>query len=133
VALGRTSPRDLPLFANLTGGQIKEIFKAGEDVSVPAGWSLIGEMTPPDAAYLILSGNAVVREKGEQIAELGPGEIVGEVGVRQNRLRTATVTAKNRLQLLHFSKADFDRLTQQIPEFRQAIDNTIAERRGGSD
>ncbi len=133
MALGRTSPRDLPLFANLTGGQIKDIFKAGEDVSVPAGWSLIGEMTPPDAAYLILNGNAVVREKGEQIAELGPGEIVGEVGVRQNRLRTATVTAKNRLQLLHFSKADFDRLTQQIPEFRKAIDDTIAERRGGSD
>jgi len=104
VALGRTSPRDLPLFAHLTGGQIEDIFNAGEDVSVPAGWSLIGEMTPPDAAYLILSGSAVVREKGEDIAELGPGEIVGEVGVRQNQLRTATVTARSRLQLLHFRR-----------------------------
>ncbi|HZO68837.1 MAG TPA: cyclic nucleotide-binding domain-containing protein [Kribbellaceae bacterium] len=132
MALGRTSPRDLPLFAHLTGGQIEDIFKAGEDVSVPAGWSLIGEMTPPDAAYLILSGSAVVREKGEDIAELGPGEIVGEVGVRQNQLRTATVTARSRLQLLHFSKTEFDRLTRQIPEFRKAIDETIAERRGGS-
>lgn len=133
MALGRTSPRDLPLFAELTGGQIKEIFRAGEEVSVPAGWSLIGEMTPPDAAYLILDGSVVVREKGEQLAELGPGEIVGEVGVRQNRLRTATVTAKTRLQLLHFSKADFDRLTNGIPGFRKAIDKTIAERRGGPD
>jgi CRP/FNR family cyclic AMP-dependent transcriptional regulator len=132
VALGRTSPRDLPLFADLTGGQIREIFRAGEEVSVPAGWSLIGEMTPPDAAYLILDGTVVVREKGEQLAELGPGNIVGEVGVRQNRLRTATVTAKTRLQLLHFSKADFDRLTGRIPGFRKAIDQTIAERRGGT-
>ena len=130
--LGTTSPHDLPLFADLTGGQIKEIFRAGEEVSVPAGWSLIGEMTPPDAAYLILSGTAIVREKGEQLAELGAGEIVGEVGLRQNRLRTATVTAKSRLQLLHLSRTEFDWLTREIPAFSRAIDQTIAERRGGS-
>jgi CRP-like cAMP-binding protein len=59
------------------------------------------------------------REKGAPIAELGPGEIVGEVGVRQNQLRTATVTARSRLQLLHVGKTEFDRLTRQIPEFRR--------------
>ena len=52
MALGRTSPRDLPLFADLSGREIKDIFRAGEEVSVPAGWSLILEQTPPDAAYL---------------------------------------------------------------------------------
>jgi CRP/FNR family transcriptional regulator, cyclic AMP receptor protein len=132
VPPGRTSPRDLPLFANLTGGQIKEILTAGEEVTVPPGWSFIGERTPPDAAYLILAGSAVVRDRGEQLAELGPGEIVGEVGIRQNRLRTATVTANTRLRLLHFSKDDFVRLTDSIPGFRKAIDETIAKRRGGS-
>jgi CRP/FNR family transcriptional regulator, cyclic AMP receptor protein len=132
VPTGRTSPRDLPLFANLTGGQIKEILTAGEEVTVPPGWSFIGERTPPDAAYLILAGSAVVRDRGEQLAELGPGEIVGEVGIRQNRLRTATVTANTRLRLLHFSKDDFVRLTDSIPGFRKAIDETIAKRRGGS-
>jgi CRP-like cAMP-binding protein len=68
--------------------------------------------------------------KGEEIAELGPGEIAGEVGVRQNRLRTATVTAKSRLQLLHFTREKFDDLTNRLPAFRKAIDETIAERRG---
>ena len=78
MALGRTSPRDLPLFADLSGREIKDIFRAGEEVSVPAGWSLILEQTPPDAAYLILSGTAAVRVKGDEIAELGPGDIDGE-------------------------------------------------------
>lgn len=73
MALGRTSPRDLPLFAELSGREIKDIFRAGEEVSVPAGWSLILEQTPPDAAYLILSGTAAVRVKGEEIAEPRPG------------------------------------------------------------
>jgi CRP-like cAMP-binding protein len=131
VALGKTSPRDLPLFADLSGREIRDIFRAGEEVSVPAGWSLILEQTAPDAAYLILNGSAAVRVKGEEIAELGPGEIVGEVGVREKRLRTATVTAKGRLQLLHFSKENFEQLTKSIPGFRRAIDRTIAERRGG--
>jgi CRP/FNR family cyclic AMP-dependent transcriptional regulator len=130
VALGRTSPLDLPLFADLSGREIKDIFRAGEEVSVPAGWSLILEQTPPDAAYLILSGTAAVRVKGEEIAELGPGDIAGEVAVRQNRLRTATVTAKSRLQLLHFTREKFDDLTNRLPNFRDAIDATIAERRG---
>jgi CRP-like cAMP-binding protein len=131
VALGRTSPRDLPLFADLSGRDIRDIFRAGEEVSVPAGWSLILEQTPPDAAYLILSGTAAVREKGQEIAELGPGDIAGEVAVRKNTLRTATVTAKSRLQLLHFTREKFDDLTRRLPAFRDAIDATIAERRGG--
>jgi CRP/FNR family cyclic AMP-dependent transcriptional regulator len=131
VALGRTSPRDLPLFADLSGRDIRDIFRAGEEVSVPAGWSLILESTPPDAAYLILSGTAAVREKGQEIAVLGPGDIAGEVGVRKNQLRTATVTAKSRLQLLHFTREKFDELTRRLPAFRDAIDATIAERRGG--
>ncbi|MGC4936491.1 cyclic nucleotide-binding domain-containing protein [Kribbella sp. DT2] len=130
MAFGRTSPRDLPLFADLSGREIKDIFRAGEEVSVPAGWSLIMEQTPPDAAYLILAGTATVRVKGEEIAELGPGDIAGEVAVRQNRLRTATVTAKSRLQLLHFTREKFDDLTTRLPNFRDAIDATIAERRG---
>lgn len=129
---GRTSARDLPLFADLSGRDIKEIFRAGEEVSVPGGWSLILELTPPDAAYLILNGTAAVRVKGEEIAELGPGDIVGEIGPRQNVLRTATVTAKTRMELLHFTREAFDQLTRRIPDFRRAIDATIAERRGGS-
>lgn len=132
MALGRTDPRDLPLFADLSGREIKEIFRAGEEVSVPAGWSLILEQTPPDAAYLILNGTAAVRVKGDEIAELGPGEIAGEVALRQNRLRTATVTAKSRLQLLHFTREKFDDLIHRLPAFKRAIDTTIAERRGGS-
>jgi CRP-like cAMP-binding protein len=52
------------------------------------------------------------------------------VAVRQNRLRTATVTAKSRLQLLHFTREKFDDLTNRLPNFRDAIDATIAERRG---
>ena len=124
MALGRTSPRDLPLFADLSGRDIRDIFRAGEEVSVPAGWSLILEQTPPDAAYLILSGTAAVREKGEEIAELGPGDIAGEVAVRKNTLRTATVTAKSRLQLLHFTREKFDDLTRRLPAFRDAIDAT---------
>jgi hypothetical protein len=45
-------------------------------------------------------------------------------------LRTATVTAKSRLQLLHFTREKFDDLTSRLPNFRDAIDATIAERRG---
>ena len=74
----------------------------------------------------------MVREKGTEIAELGPGDIAGEVAVRKNTLRTATVTARSRLQLLHFTREKFDDLTRRLPAFRDAIDKTIAERRGGS-
>ncbi len=122
--------KDLPRFCDLSERGMEEVCERGREVTVPKGWAFIGEKTPADTAYLLLKGRAAVLVQGEQVAELGPGDIVGEVGLRHNRLRTATVFALDPLTLLAFTQPEFDDLYDRIPAFKDAVDSAIAERVG---
>ncbi len=117
-------------FADLTERDMRDVCEAGQEVTVPERWSFIWENTPGDRAYLLVDGQAAVLVGGKKIAELGPGDLVGEVALRSHRLRTAAVTAETPLTLLSFSKETFDDLYARIPTFRDAVDATVAARTG---
>lgn len=125
--------RELARFRGLTDAEMNRIAAAGTVVTVPARWSMILEGSPPDEAYLILGGQVMVRRHGEDVAELHPGDIVGEISLHEHRLRTATVTAVTALELLHLGREAFTRLYEGVPAFREAVDATVAERLSTSD
>ncbi len=60
---------------------------------VDEGSNLIDQGKPGGTIYLILDGMLRVSVDGEDVAELGPGAIVGERAVLEGGLATATVTA----------------------------------------
>lgn len=120
--------KDIPRFCDLAESEMREVCRAGREVTVPEGWSLIWEKTPADKAYLILEGNASVHHGGEQVAELGPGDLVGEMALRDHKLRSATVSAATPLRLLHLTGEAFQDLYQRVPAFRMAVDAAVAER-----
>lgn len=124
---------DLPRFADLSTAEMREVCHAGQEVNVPQGWSPIAEWTPPDKAYLVIEGRLAVVTAGRQVAELGPGDLAGEMGLRDRRLRTATVTALTPVVALHFTPAAFRGLYQRIPAFRSAVDATVAARSDDGD
>ncbi|MGH3728837.1 MAG: cyclic nucleotide-binding domain-containing protein [Micromonosporaceae bacterium] len=119
---------ELPRFRDLTEDDKREITRAGQQVTVPDGWSLVWEKTPADKAYLIIDGRVAVHSGGRTIAELGPGDLVGELALAERRLRTATASALTSLRLLHFTGEAFADLYQRVPGFRDAVDATVAER-----
>jgi CRP/FNR family cyclic AMP-dependent transcriptional regulator len=119
---------DLPRFGSLSADEMRTVCEAGREVHVPEGWSLLSESTPPDQVYLVIDGTLEVVRHGERIAELGRGDIVGEIGVAAHRLRTGTVTAVTGLEMLHLTHGAFSRLYDDIPTFRQAVDATVEER-----
>lgn len=59
----------------------------------PAGAELMREGDAADAAYILVEGRVEVQQGGGPIAELGPGEIVGETALLTGEDRTATVVA----------------------------------------
>lgn len=124
--------RELPRFRDVSTAHMNRIAATGTVVTVPAGWSMITEGSPPDDAYLIMEGTVVVRRHGEEIATLAPGDIIGEISLHEHRLRTATVTAQTPLELLHLARSEFRELYDEIPDFRDAVDATVSERLGSS-
>ena len=120
--------KDLPRFGDLSQADMRKVCDAGREVNVPEGWSLLIESTPPDQAYLVIDGRLQVVQHGKQIAELGRGDIVGEMGVTKHKLRNSSVTGLTPLVMLHLTKESFNDLYKNLPSFHSAVDSTMADR-----
>ncbi|MCW2773735.1 MAG: cyclic nucleotide-binding protein [Nocardioides sp.] len=111
-----------------TPEEIARISAAGTRVRVPEGWSPIWEKTPADKAYIVLDGKVSVRQNGDEIARLGPGDIVGEAAIVNHSLRTASIVALTPLDLIHFTDEAVRRLCDEMPSFQEAISAVALER-----
>jgi cyclic nucleotide-binding protein len=58
------------------------------------GETLVEQGAPGDELYLVLDGVLAVEIDGEEVAEIGPGAIVGELAVLEGGTRTATLNAR---------------------------------------
>lgn len=119
------------IFDGFSDADVDRIKSAGTSVRLPEGWSPIWESTAADKAYVLLSGEASVRRGREEVARIGPGEMFGEAGIVNHRLRNATVVALTELELLHFTADEVRRLRQEVPAFADAIDRQAAGRPDG--
>lgn len=125
--------REIARFADLSAEELKAVAQAGTHLHLPADWALMSETTPADKAYVILSGRVAIRKNGEQIAEIGAGDILGEVGILERRLRTAGAVSLTELTVLHFTNADLKRLVDEVPAFGQALQATAREHLSSDD
>jgi len=115
-------------FSMFTPEEIARISASGTHVNLPEGWAPISERTGADKAYVILKGTVSVRAHGEEVAQLGPGDIIGEAAILNHSLRTATVVALTPLELIHFTKEQLDQLNVDMPSFHEALERTAADR-----
>jgi CRP/FNR family transcriptional regulator, cyclic AMP receptor protein len=109
-------------FDAFTPREVARISAAGTALKVPQGWSPIWEKTPADKAYVLLDGTVSVRVGGEEVAQLGAGEIIGEAAIVNHSLRTASIVALTPLELIHFTDDAVRRLCDEVPGFRDAIE-----------
>lgn len=99
-----------------------------EDVIVRQG-------DPSDAVYFIESGTVEVGATGAAgttlvLAELGPGDYFGEIGIVTGAERIADVVAREPVTLLRLAKDDYARYLSQVDEVQQALRLTAASRAG---
>ncbi|MFL6061402.1 MAG: cyclic nucleotide-binding domain-containing protein [Marmoricola sp.] len=126
-----TDPTKLASLNRLEGlsdPELIAVITAGRHLNLPAGWSLISEKTPADKAYLIVDGEVSVRKAGEEIARLGPGDVIGEIAIVEHRLRTASVVSLTPLEVIHFTREALEQLLVDVPAFGEAMRGTTADR-----
>ncbi|MDH4106154.1 MAG: patatin-like phospholipase family protein [Gammaproteobacteria bacterium] len=91
---------------------------------------------PADCLYLLARGRMQVwleqanaAEPGERlVAEVNPGETIGEIGMLTGDARSASIRAVRNSLLLKLTSAAFDRLSRQRPELTRHIAGGIAGR-----
>ena len=109
---------------------LETVVRAGRHVHLPANWALIWEKTPADKAYLIVDGQVSVRKDGQEVARLGPGDVIGEMAIVNHKLRSASVVSLTPLEVIHYTSEALEQLLEEVPAFGDAIRGTTADRLG---
>ena len=115
---------------SLSNEDLKTVLAKGRQVHLPADWSLIWEKTPADKAYLIVEGTVSVRKHGKEVAQLGPGDVIGEMAIVGHKLRSASVVSTTPLEVVHFTSESLRELLEEVPAFGQALRETTDDRLG---
>src|SRR3954464_11008199 len=121
--------RNIPVFAALGEDELAHIAALAAEVSVPDGKELVRE---GDYSYDVLAieeGTASVERHGEHLADLGPGDVVGEMGVLERSQRNATVRATSPMLLVTLTGWDVRRLRKTAPKAVEHLRGVVAQRR----
>ena len=92
-----------PHFAGCSVTELSELIRLGTTVSLPAHWAFLRQGTPADAVYVLLTGAAGVYRHRDAVAEVGVGDLVGELPLLLGGQRTATVTSLGSAKALRVS------------------------------
>ena len=118
-----------PDFAALPVEELDELAAAMHDVDVDAGANVITVDDYGTAIYFIEQGEAdVLDEDGGAHEFVGPGDVVGEIGLLLTGQRTATVVARTPMRLLSLSGQDFEQIRARVPEVEQSLRRLGLER-----
>jgi CRP-like cAMP-binding protein len=118
----------VPLFANCSRRELSRLASRARVETVDAGHRLLSEGAPSPHLYVMLAGEASVSRAGEEIARLGPGDVVGELGVLLDRERTATVTAETPIDWLVLDRDSLQNAIGDIPGLAWAVITALAAR-----
>ncbi len=113
--------KTLPLFESVPDEDLEKISPFVSEVSVSEGKPLV---TEGDYAYEFMAieeGTAEVRRGDEKLAELGPGDFFGEMGLLGDDRRNATVVATSPMRLLTLDQWDMKRLEKAAPTAAERI------------
>jgi CRP/FNR family transcriptional regulator, cyclic AMP receptor protein len=120
--------KKIPVFADLSDDELGHIAALAAEVSVPEGKELVRE---GDYSYDVLAieeGTAGVDRHGEHIADLGPGDVFGEMGVLKREQRNATVVATAPMLLVTLTSWDIRRLQKTAPNAVDHLREVVAQR-----
>jgi len=113
--------RDIELFANCTGRDLRRIDSMTTRVKIEAGHVLCRQGEVGRECFVILTGEADVSVGGHH-RTVGRGALLGEIALlTPNGRRTATVTALSELSVLVLSRTEFAQVMAGIPVVAHAI------------
>jgi CRP/FNR family transcriptional regulator, cyclic AMP receptor protein len=105
----------VPLFSRCSKGQLQEIGRVADELTVKAGTVLARQGDIGRELFVIVDGTASVSRDGELVATIGKGGFVGELAVIARVPRNATVTAESDLDLLVLTPSGLSQLLDDVP------------------
>ena len=111
----------VPCFAPLPAALKAGLAEGFDELAVPAGGRVTNQGDFAYELFAILEGSARVEQDGEVVANLGPGELCGEIGLLLTGRRTAAIVAETPMVVLAMFDSIFRALCREHPELSEVI------------
>jgi CRP-like cAMP-binding protein len=120
--------KSIPVFAGLTKHELSRVADCAERIDVSAGDQLLQEGRFAFEFFAIKSGAAEVVRDGAHLADLGPGDVFGELGALAHDQRLASVVATAPSTVIFIRAQDFRHFTEDMPALGERIRLLVEER-----
>lgn len=120
--------RSLALFESLPDSARRTIAQHADDIDVREGTELARQGEFAYEFFVIQEGSAEVRRDGEPIAELGPGDFLGEMGIVGKVVRNATVVTTSPSRVIVMTEQNFRSMARSNPDIAARIEAAVEER-----
>jgi CRP/FNR family cyclic AMP-dependent transcriptional regulator len=124
-----TQLKRIRIFEDVPDEDLKVITTFATSDEVPEGTVIVKEGDFANEFMAIEEGTAKVTRGGEEVAQLGPGDIFGEVSLIEKDKRAATVVATSRVKLIMIERWELERMKKVLPDVFQRIEQLAGERR----
>ncbi len=125
---------ELRLFQSLPLDGLTRLAEQGRPRRFPVGSQLLRQGEHGDSLFIIVQGRVRVERSHPHLlrpvllAELGPGEVVGEIGVLDGEPRTATVTALKETDTIELGTPALTQTIVDHPEVGAALLRVLSRR-----
>lgn len=119
----------LDFFREFSNAEIWEIIRACNWQQFQQGEEIIVEGEIDDSFYIITSGSVEIAKEGHIIGELGEGDCFGEMGYLSKAQRTATIIAKDPVQLMKINATLIEEISVECQlQFSRVFLRTLVKR-----
>jgi NTE family protein len=129
-----TFPTVTPLFAGLDGAAVADVLACARTRRYEAGQLICREGEASDRVLVLERGLAevfvpsVTDSCAISVGSLHPGDLVGEVGVVNDRPRSASVIARSEVRAVEITRDDFLRLLARHPRLQVNLTHVLGGR-----
>ena len=120
----------VPGLAELSEADRRRFEEKSVRLRVPRGTVLVRQGDPANELYIVLAGRFIVTLEGRPgvIAEIGPGEPIGELAFFGSGTRTASVTAARDSDVVMLTREAYAEVMRQAPSILAGILSSVASR-----
>ena len=119
------------MFAGIPDTVLAHIASIMEEIDVSVHDEFIRKGEIGRCMYIIREGRVAIHDGERRFAELGPGEVVGEMAVLDPQPRSASATAVEDTVLLRLDKDPFDSVMADHPALAQGVIAVLCRRLRG--